>query len=329
MYTYTNPDYEPQIHDFGDDYHKPDSEEELAGSSLMVKVKKIRRRYRDWFDYSDACILYDQYMESVIAKYGGKKAFKLALLLGQVNDYFPNYPELKKTRKNRFYAKNNIARMIETKTPFSEDDHSENIIDALIIKSPKVSIKFSDSEKMVDLSDSHNGGYNQDQIATITNEIGMLQGYFIDKVERINRVKNKKRKRHLKRALNRQSMRMALNYRSLSDMEKIYDQEHYNKFMGLDPNGDTYINYKGAMYTASQCEQLLIHDQLKAIGVRINKINRRRLKVVRSKKNKKHKKHKRNVEDKWVKDFTGDEYDDWVDFQDDMMNMTGTGRRFN
>ena len=60
MYEYKNPMYEPRIHDFGDSYHLPDVKTDDETESLLVRVKKIRRRYTNWFDYTDACRLYDR-----------------------------------------------------------------------------------------------------------------------------------------------------------------------------------------------------------------------------------------------------------------------------
>ena len=63
MYEYSNPIYEPRIHDFGDSYHEPDIKTDSETESLLYRVKKIRRKYTNWFDYTEACSLYDSYME--------------------------------------------------------------------------------------------------------------------------------------------------------------------------------------------------------------------------------------------------------------------------
>ena len=119
MYEYKNPSFIPRIHDFGDDYHLPDVDED-NGALPMVQVKKIRRRYQNWFDYLDACNLYDEYVTQLKNKYGGDTQFKLAMLMGQVREYIPNYPQLKKNRRNRYYYKNRIPRIEREPVEFEE-----------------------------------------------------------------------------------------------------------------------------------------------------------------------------------------------------------------
>jgi hypothetical protein len=96
MNEYVNQIYRPRIHDFGDEYHLHDVDTD--DGLPMTKVKKIRRKYQNWFDYVDAVNLYDEYLDNLCAKYGGENKFKLAMLLGQVHEYLPNYPTLKKSK---------------------------------------------------------------------------------------------------------------------------------------------------------------------------------------------------------------------------------------
>ena len=117
----------------------------------LSQVKKIRRRYTNWFDYVDACNLYDLYMNEIFDKYGGKDNFKLAMLLGQVREYLPNYPELRKTKKNRYYAKRRMSRPIK----FDEDNleylelDNNNIGKAMVMLINK--IKITQSLKVLSL----------------------------------------------------------------------------------------------------------------------------------------------------------------------------------
>jgi hypothetical protein len=331
MYTYTNPAYEPEIHDFGDDYHKPDSLEELEGASIITRVKKIRRRYQNWFDYNDACTLYDQYMKNLFKKYGGKKNFRLMKLLGRVTDYLPNYPELRKNRKNRFLSKNSIARTVDVKDPF-EKDGSENILMGIYDPSNvKVKVRLNGAA-YIDQYYQKKDAFNLEQISQISDQLDMLNAYFVDRVKRIEKLKARKKvKKKMRTAINRESLKMAMQYRSLSDKIKLYDENEYNEFMGINKSNEPMMTYKEAVYTAEQAELQELIDQLREIGVQVNKVNRHKVKVIR-RKNMKHKKKKhrknRSIEDKFVENFTGDEYDDYREFEDAVINETVGTRRF-
>ena len=87
MYEYTNPEYYSKVNDYGDDYHKP--EEEVKKNELELEVRKLKRRYRSFDEWCDAINAYNNYMENLISKYGGKKKFKLYYAIGLIKEYIP------------------------------------------------------------------------------------------------------------------------------------------------------------------------------------------------------------------------------------------------
>ena len=82
-------------------------------------------------------------------------------------------------------------------------------------------------------------------------------------------------------------------------------------------------------------EQIELRNHLKAIGVRTGKLTKAQTKIIRGtskkdlKKAKKSKKKLNKLEDKFIKDFTNQEYDDFETFEEEVINCHGDGdRRF-
>ena len=90
--------------DFGDNYYKRG----LADSPLLKEAKRIRRKYNDFFDYSDAMETYQEYMDMLAEKYGSIKTVKLSAKHGTLDEYVPPKPRLKNTKKNRLLASSGI-----------------------------------------------------------------------------------------------------------------------------------------------------------------------------------------------------------------------------
>lgn len=90
--------------DFGDNYYKRG----LAESPLLRDAKRIRRKYNDFFDWSDAMEVYHEYMDILAEKYGSVKTVKLSAKEGMLDEYVPPKPRLKNTKKNRMLAESGI-----------------------------------------------------------------------------------------------------------------------------------------------------------------------------------------------------------------------------
>lgn len=322
MYSYTNPMYEPRIQDFGDDYHLPDQDESI-GQSILAQVKKIRRRYNNWFDYQDACKLYDDYMESLFDKYGGKKRFKLAMLLGQVKEYLPNYPELRKNKRNRFDAKMRITREMKESEPVFIEEQLVKDVEEL-----PATVSIKDSRKITEIFNS-SGSKLPYELDSICKELDSLDAWYTYRRERINNLKGKsKKKKKLLNRLNKKQLRLSMNYRSLNDMMALYNKRKKEKFMGI--NQDVYsVTYKGRMVASSEIEKGETIDKLKAIGVKFRNISKGKTKVIRKSKKKRKKLEKKNRKknDEFIQRFTSDEYNDYMKFEEDMLELTGS-RRF-
>ncbi len=331
MYEYKNPSFIPRIHDFGDDYHLPDAVEN--SSVPMVQVKKIRRRYQNWFDYLDACNLYDEYVSQLKAKYGGDTQFKLALLMGQVREYIPNYPQLKKNRRNRYYYKNRIPRIDREPVTFEE----ANLEEIANLPDPKVHVKLANAKK-IDTLYSRSADFSSNSIAQIAGELDMLQAYWIRNSERIDSMKvGKKRKKRLRRDLNRKTLKISLEYRSISDILALDEKRRKDKFFNRLDEDTNLGYYKGSFVSMAEQDQLEITEQLKNIGVVFSKLTKSSTKLIRkkllktakdgSKKKRKKRRKMEKLDAEFAMDISGDYYSNYKDLEDGLVEMTGS-RRF-
>lgn len=93
--------YNPLFNDFGDNYYQ----NSFANDELITKVKKLRRRYSDYFDWLEAMDTYNEYMDILIDKYGSERTIKNAAKADLLMDPYPAKPKLKNTRKNRQFQR--------------------------------------------------------------------------------------------------------------------------------------------------------------------------------------------------------------------------------
>lgn len=329
MNEYTNPDFEPRLNLFNDDYHLPD--DDYFDSDYMSRVKKIRRRYRNYFDYLDAVQLYNEYMDSLAEKYGGKRNLKLQLMLNKVHEYLPNFPELRKIRKFKYARKNKLTR----EDVAEKNIHFENFEPVEIDMNAKCKVVVDnrsdfDSDMMV------NGGrVNDEVIKRIAAELDFIDNYYHKERIKIERMKGgSKKKAKLRNSLNRKALRMSTNYRSLTDKIREYDKRKKDLWMGIVPETGDMINYKGTMFTLAEAEEHNALDMMKNFGVVFGHLSKRQTKLIRpgaakKKKDKKLKKKlkKRNkIEGEFLQGITRGEYDDMEEFAADMESLTGSRR---
>lgn len=103
--------FAPLYNDFNDNYYQ----KSFVEDDLVASVKKLRRRYSDFFDYIDAMEIYNEYMQKLEEKYGGKRVIKNALRVDAMPDPVPAEPKLKQTRKNKQFLRSEVmpSRQVE------------------------------------------------------------------------------------------------------------------------------------------------------------------------------------------------------------------------
>jgi hypothetical protein len=83
--------------DFYDDYYHEDPD---SYEALLSEVKKIRRIYVNYNDFLRALDLREQYIDSLVEKYGGSGLFEVYYNTGLVTDWIPPEPQLSKRSKD-------------------------------------------------------------------------------------------------------------------------------------------------------------------------------------------------------------------------------------
>lgn len=111
--------FKPVFNDFNDDYY----EKSFADSQLQSQIKKVRRRYNDFFQWQDAIVVYNEYMQTMIDKWGSMKVIRNSLEAGTMPDFIPAKPKLKNNKKNRLYLRTGFVpsrRFVEL--PLSDEE---------------------------------------------------------------------------------------------------------------------------------------------------------------------------------------------------------------
>lgn len=94
--------------DFDDDYHQ-ETDDELK---ILQKARNLKSQYYDVNLYNEAKDVYDEYMEMLYEKYGGKKIFKRQKKAGCVSEFIPIKPMLKRTTKINKMIKCNMSHSV-------------------------------------------------------------------------------------------------------------------------------------------------------------------------------------------------------------------------
>jgi hypothetical protein len=88
------------FNDFGERYYEMgiggDSEEPVFDA-----MKRLRRRYNNYFDWVDAMAVWNEYMDIMAAKYGSRRVARKSWALGLIPDIVPAKPKLKGSKKNK------------------------------------------------------------------------------------------------------------------------------------------------------------------------------------------------------------------------------------
>lgn len=127
--------FNPVYNDFGDDYYQMG----ISSDPLVVKARSLRRKYSNYFDYVQAMNTYNDYMELLGEKYGGKSIIKNLLKAKRkaeynqdydtfqaydafIEDIIPDKPELKNKKKNREFLRAGTMLSMETNERSSDED---------------------------------------------------------------------------------------------------------------------------------------------------------------------------------------------------------------
>lgn len=284
--------------DYGDNYHRQIGE---PSSELEREARKIRRRYREQHEYLKALATYNEYMELIIEKNGGKQLFKFRFKEGLITDYIPHKPRMKNTKINRTLEKYEII--------ISESKNTTLDINGAVEVSKLQSntfIEFTDNEdkKAEKIIDS--GLSIVDKVITKNDPIDYLEAYFANKRTNTKKTKN-----------------YAVKNVTLTElMSGDYNED--------EEETDDIIYYKGNMMNRDAVQQLARMEELNSLGWNSLKIMKskngteRITKILknRKKKSKKEKKKQKEYNSFMVNVMGDNDYDDYSDFEDDMLNFS-------
>lgn len=327
-FKYTKSSYYSEVNDFEDSYHK---EEDLdMADELLIAVRKLKRKYRDFDEWCDAMWLYKEYCYRLIDAYGGKKRFRLWYQLGWVKEYIPLKPELRRIKRNRPYIKEGMYRQAPkceaTKVPPYILDTSKMYVNV------KFRMKCKEDLDIQDL-----GLKDMDTVSLISDELDMIDSFYMRKRTKPVRLSHKKQRKQI----------LAERYKEARKKDShdcfTYKYKQYvkKKLLGdyvedrVDPTVMRY--YKDISLTQAELDEIEVIDYLKSIGVSLKRkqLSKKATKIIRrqqfdtsrgkkkkGKKGKKHKKGNRKVRSSYMKKFMNGKYHTFAQFEDEMLSLT-------
>lgn len=294
---------EVYVNDFGDHYHRTN---DAPLTELEQQAMRIRRRYKDVLEYINAVNIYREYMTQLLNKYGNEKLLRVYLKYKTLEEYIPPVPRMKNTKFNKYILKHQLLL-----SPIDASDISNDVID--IINSQQVEDVEMKAEKLKDKEllefiENELDSYTLKKFRNIS-DIDYLEEYFMNK--------NKSKKKQ--------------EQRKLPPLKEILSGEYYNKYKDTREN-DEIIYYRGQYLKRTSVDELVMFDQMTQLGwdgIKLMKkagASKRATKLMKeqAKKHKKKKKKKKNkdVDDFLVKVLGDNNYDDFEDFEKEMLNFT-------
>ena len=163
---YTNKQFQSEVNDFEDEYHEPDkdySTNDDIMNNLIERLRSQKRKYTNFQQWCEAKEVYIEYTKRLIAKYGGRKKFKLLANIGMIDDYVPYCPKLKRNRKNKTYVTTKDLPYIP------EFKASEDFIDKKEIMNLSHALIFIFTQISPVFALSHESGNHEQEVQTMYN----------------------------------------------------------------------------------------------------------------------------------------------------------------
>lgn len=324
-YTYSKSEYYSEVNDFGDNYHEKDRVYETDDdimNSLLVKLRAHKRKYTNFSQWCEAKEEYIEYVDRLVAKYGGKKRFKFLASIGMVDDYIPFCPLLKKSKHNRMYLQSKTLSYIPS---FKQADGiiEPIVVDKDILEQIEVNVNVVVTKQSLDIK-KFIGAENIER--SIKKNIDLIDKWYQNRVSVITNKTEREQRVILRKAIVNPEKDKG---KSFSKLMKDY---HYHLDHGLyveDMEQEIQrIKYRDISMTTEESNQIDIIDALKDIGVHLNKsiigkksfrLVKRRDEAVKGKKPKKKKNKKRGNK---VKDFVSREYTTMETFSQDLSKLS-------
>lgn len=325
------------VQSFNDNYHRDNDDITVEDEQ---EVRGLRRRYPQYTDWVEAINIYNDYMQKLYTKYVSKEVFDVLYKSGKITEYVPPEPKIKPSALNKSLKKNQIMLSPKSKTNeyitdvtgFSIQEllamtntsfDPNEVIDIKLLNKDKAS---KDLLKMFDQANSNkNFAKNRDK-AMLNGGIDFINEYF--------ETKSKMDKDKYHEETEEASLQDLLddNFVTEEDLQNATDEMTW---------------YNGMMVRKSALEEDMIYRKLNDMGWDGKKIFRNTvdtgkrgiayelLKRADKKEKKERKKNKKlnKVKDDFMTTLIFDNnYDNFGEFEDDMLNMAAEdifGEKFN
>ena len=297
--------FEVYVNDFGDHYHRSS---DAPLTKLEQEAMQIRRRYKNVLEFINAVNIYREYIEQLLNKYGNIKLLKLLIKNKTIEEFIPPIPRMKNTKFNKYILKHRI--LISTVDTSDISDDVLEMMDSQEITDPRVEFKASKikDEKILEFIQEDINSFSSKKFKNITS-IDYLEEYFRNK----NKSKNKNEER------------------KLPSVTELLSGKYKNKYEDTSED-DEIIFYRGQYLKRSTADELMMYNNLSQLGwdgIKIMKrsgASKKATKLLKEQLKKDKKKKKKNKKEKAVDDFLvkimGDnDYDDFEEFEKDMLNM--------
>ena len=291
--------------DFGDNYHRLSTE---PSTELERDARRIRRRYRVLTDYLKAVDIYTEYMSLLAVKHGGKRVFDLKLKYEMIEEFIPPKPRMKNTTLNKFVVKNKIM-LSNCKRMEIDEEKIENYIENV-----------SDT----DVRELEPTGALDPVVNKIIKEEGSsLSAKKIQKISNIDYLEEYFKTKNV--------MKEEEELKDVPTVKEIMSGEYLEKIKDT-ADQDDVIFYRGNYMNRGSVEELQVYQNLGELGwnslkVMKNKdVSKRITKIMKDKdkEEKKKKKNKGKKDDFLVKVAMDGDYDNFSDFEEDMLNFTAS-----
>lgn len=310
--------FEVYVLDYGDNYHRLPDE---PSSEFEKEVRQIRARYKTLSKYNDAMILYDEWMNYLASKHGGHDILKKKIKAGLVEDYIPRKPRLKNTSTLKYMYKHNII-VSDVKDHYIDMDKIDEYLEEVYPDDFDVSsmttsvIKDKEAERL-----SNEVGNVGKRITTTSfvSDQSFLDSYFNSR--KVKKGKKKKDKKNKKKDNDK--------YLLTDVMNGYYD---YDDSEVEDSDNQALMSYNGLLLNSGTTKEMDVYRRLNEIGwnsyklMRRSKYSKRVASTFKPLKKGKKKKKGFNVKDSYedlLIDIVQEQgYDNFEEFEKDMLNMT-------
>ena len=316
---------EVYVLDYGDNYHRGDN---APTTEFEKEVRKIKARYRDINKYYYAMSLYNEYMEYLAEKHGGKDLFKLKKKNGLIDDYVPPKPRIKNSKELKFLKKNKIVVSNTGRYLIDDDrfyDYLEEMYDYGSNGADIVVKQYKDDIVEDIFLDGSPKKMRNIKSQSFKNDFEYLDNYFRNK----NYNPKKSKKKNKKKNKNNNGVMIS------ELMRADYDQYYYGKDEYMEDSDTGYAVYNNMMLSTGTMKELDIYHKLNDLGwnsyklMKKNSYSKRVASVFKPPKKKKKKKSAYNKDyDGLLIDimtdngFDTDDMDSFAEFQKEMLNMT-------